>query len=262
MPRGRPKKTSPLSKFNANYEEVGRLLHLNDELVSERKYRLRADLAASLRSALHITPGHELDVAHKGDWKYYILINKTKGGDPKLFTDYGLSVLLRQAVALAVSCMDGFFRDKFKEVACDRVRAAIEQGSELDIWEDTFPFRAVAELEKYERTGFWQRRLLDEYADGATFQAPSEIARAFKKIGVKSLWDRIWQNLPPAAQKQHKDGSALRDAVQQVTDRRNRIVHDADRTGSKVNLITPADARKWVDLVRCIVESADKVITG
>jgi hypothetical protein len=260
VPAGRPPKLSPLVKFESSFEQVDRLLHLYDELVSERKYKLRSDLRQSFQNALHITPGHDLDVAHKKDWKYYILIDKTKGGNPALFTDGGLSVLLRQAVAFAVSCMDGFFRDKFKEIACERVRAAIGQNEELGIWEDTFPFRAVAQLDLYERTGSWQRWLLGQYADDATFQAPSKVAEIFKKIGVKKLWEGIHSGLPHAERSQFGNGEALRNEVQVITDRRNRIVHDADRTGSKLNPICIDDARKWASLLRLVVVSADKVI--
>ncbi|MBN2465643.1 hypothetical protein JXD38_08510 [candidate division WOR-3 bacterium] len=264
MPAGRPKKPKPLEAFLHNYAEVEKLLHLYDELVSERKHKLHAERRAALRNTLHLNQSDDIDAAQKFErgWKYYIIVNRSRGGDPALFTATGLSVLLRQAVASAVSCMDGFFHDKYKAVACDRVAAAIGCKGALGIWDALIPFRAVVSLERYERKGYWRRVLLEQYVDEQTLQAPSEVARVFKEIGVKSLWNNILQEMPNPLKAQFKDGALLSAAVQKITDRRNRIVHDADRSGSRTSPIRPGEVKQWVELVRAVVEAADRAITA
>ncbi len=257
---GRLKHVPALDKFRANCEQVTKLMHLYGEFLSERERGLRSERKRKLCDCLQLPERTELDVAHRREWKYYVIVNRDRGGDVGLFTADGLSVLLRQAVVAIVSCMDGYFRDKFKDVAYHRVDTAIASHDSLPVWERKLPFGELADIREYQRSGFVLQRILANIATGATFQAPTEIAGFMKDIGIKNLWSGVRDRLPDALKLRYADGQALSKAVQNVTDRRNRIAHDADRIGTKPSPIDSKEVNEWITLITETVVAADKAI--
>jgi hypothetical protein len=258
---GRHKNVPAIEKFRANCEQVTKLLHLHSEFLSERERGLRSERKKKLCECLHLSDRKtELDVAHREEWKYYVIVNRTRGGDVDLFTADGLSVLLRQAVVAIVSCMDGYFRDKFKDVAYRRVSSAIAAGDTLPVWERELPFGELANIREYKRTGFVVQRILAHMAAGATFQAPDAIAGFMRDIGIKNLWGCVRDKLPDALKKRYAGGQALSKAILTVTDRRNRIAHDADRVETRPSSIDSEEVGEWIVLITEAVEAADKAI--
>jgi len=171
--------------------------------------------------------------------------------------------ILRSAVVVAVSAMDGYFHEKLVESVPRLVRAKKgrhlpgklvqiikEQASHEKLIETIFKERPTSHIASMVRNSVRDR----------TYQDVGKIEDALRIIGLDDLWYRVGRKLKIGKEK-------ARGLVQGYVTRRHQIVHRGDfgqtkRTKNKLHGITRryaercvADISRFIEIVDGLVES-------
>lgn len=247
----RTPKALPLEVFEDNITDAERLLHLSHVLHNTRKNRMRAELRESFGVAMGLArkKRDELDCVESDE--LFIVIKPGASGQRELFTEPELRPLLRQAIVATAAAVESYVADKASRYIGGAVRA-----EELPkrLREMSVSLGDVIDVERwYKRRGWGYRALIEEYLVAQASSSPSQIGIVFAIVGHTDLFKRV------DAERHVQKGVSVRQ-LDDLTQRRNRIAHDADRLGGGRAHIDLDEVRCHVDHARSIVEAIDAVL--
>ena len=114
---------------------------------------------------------------------------------------------------------------------------------------------ADIEAEHPRRRGRGVRLLVDEHIRELSSTAPNQIGKVLSAIGVSD-----WAKLVDGARKV-RSGRTVKD-LDEVTERRNRIVHAADRKGRGRAALSPEDVERHLGNIDSIAAGIESVLAA
>lgn len=169
--------------------------------------------------------------------------------------------LLRAAVVIAVSGMDGYFHERIPESVARFVRAKKGKnlpGKLVQLIKDAASHDRLIEVLFEERPLSHIVTMVRKSMADRTYQDAGKIEDAVKILGVEDLWFKMAQKLKVSKEK-------TRTHVQPYVERRHQIVHRGDfgqtkRTKNQLKPIARAYAERCVSEIRRFVEAIDKTV--
>lgn len=242
MRRGRPKRQTPSERFASNLADAELLLAVADGLVNRRARRMRSELRESLGEAFRL-PKKQRDRLELLESSHLWMVFKP--GTP-LRPDQleDLSPLLRPAIVMACAALETLVAD----IAIARLGSALAS--------DVLP-RRLKEIplnvgqwmefrSRYKRQHWGVRGAIEEWIEEYASTAPNKIGELFSAVGLESgVFKRVDRHRGVA-------GGTTERELNEITARRNRIAHAADRVGSRRATLSFKDAQSAVTAVRSI----------
>lgn len=249
----RTKKPTPLEAFELNMSDARQLVRLAEGLTNQRTRRLRAEMREKLGQALRVplSKRGELDCIKSGD-AYVILTPGSRLSRAQL---EDLKPLLRQAIVAAAAAMETYMAD----VTVRHVGRVISSDAKATEKVRRVPMSVGDWLyieQRYEqrRRGL-KNRVVEPYIREFASTSPTKVGELLSLLGVKN-WSKAVD---------HARGGRTQDTVQaleQITQRRNKIAHEGDRRGYGRATITIAEVIRDLDALESIVRAIDKTIAN
>lgn len=248
MPQGRPKRQSPLDRFDANLSDAELLLEVAAGFVNRRSRRARTELRQRVGEAFRVPKKRQAALDVLESEHLWIVFRPEAQLAPSRLED--LSPMLRPSIVMACAALETFVAD----TAIARLGAVLA-GKELpkrllDIplsVRDWFGFR-----ERYERQQWGVRKAITQWIETTASTAPNRIGEVLSAVGLSKDW---------AARVDQFRGTTKGDTVRQlddITERRNRIAHAADRRGSRRVPLTLAEAQEAVATVKSVAHALER----
>ncbi len=244
------------------------LLTLYHGMVNTRKRGIRADWKAGFCKLMHWRKTIPIERVDSRD--AIVVLKESADLKPKDFRHEVLDDLLRSSLTFAVSALDRYVHERVvrKIVPALRVTKQNRDQKQLDI-----PAAVAIEIvdavvaerkknpNKNVRPANIIRQRVQDLLHRKPFQSWKEVTYAFSLIGVTGIDGKIQSSLGLPNLKDFK--SDLNRAIK----KRNLIVHEGDlvrhaRTGNahaRKNPIQPADVRKAIDRIKCLVDELEKI---
>lgn len=169
--------------------------------------------------------------------------------------------LLRAAIVLSVSAMDGYFHEKVVENVPRFVR--IQKGKNLpgrlvQVIKEKVSHDKLIEILFEERPLSHLATIIRKATADRTYQDPAKIEQAVGMLGVDDLWFQIGRKLGVPKGKAKK-------YIQSYVQRRHQIVHRGDfgqtkKTKNRLNRISRNYADRCVKEVNRFVKAIDEII--
>lgn len=250
----------PLTLFEAHFRAAQGLLKVY-RLLENESSATDDELARRLRGVLDITVDESVVLLFND--LLVGLVRERAETQPTFFKQLNLSLLLRQAVVSACTAMDVFFPALLEEYLPEviRVKQRNWQPSDGDARALLSDFRlkvdelaGILEPETVaERWQLFSTRVLAHLRD-KTLSNPRGIQATMTILGVDNPWQRI-------ADRSGITANALRQQVQNLTSRRNDIIHRGDRpvgnTDGEPQPIDYAWANAHINAVNSTVAACD-----
>lgn len=240
----------PLAAFHHNIQSAEELVRLTELLSGKNERRIRKERAQGLRKTLHWSAKEKIDRSENKS--LYIIIREAANIERSYFDAHKLQFLLRQSVVAACSAMDCYFLEKVEEKIWSVVSRK-KKNAPSDLLKLRISVSDYLGAESYKRKGWALKAAMVESIRYLSFQSPSAIKDRLQLIGIRDFWREIDLELGVAQGETEKSLKAL-------VSRRNQIVHEGDRPGNKHRTITVGWVKPRVQLVRKIVDGAEKVI--
>lgn len=216
---GRPK-PKPLQAFEANMADAHHLVRLAEGLTNRRTRAMRKERRERVGAALDIANRRrdQLDCLESDD--FFLVFLPGAKLCRKDFEDH--RPLLRQALVAACAATETYVADKVMEkigpmltqaAATDRLRKVpMSLGDWLQI------------DEQYERRGWGRRQIVERYVREQSSTASYKVGAMLSLLGVQD-----WSKHVDRHRNVNK-GDTVK-FLDRVTERRNRIAHEGDRSG-------------------------------
>lgn len=215
------KKLSPYQAFKDNMTDAEALLSYARAFQNKRAKRMRRELRSKVGDALGIRDSQReaLDCLESEDLFVVFMPEGSLSRDS--FSDH--QPLLRQSLVAACAALETYFADKAMEFVGPALNAE-ELPSRMKSINLTVGDWANIER-KYKRRGWGVREIVGEHLRVTSSTAPNKIGVVLSTIGVKKGWSQQVDRLRAV-----ESGTTERE-LNEITARRNRIAHSADRKG-------------------------------
>lgn len=131
-----------------------------------------------------------------------------------------LSDLHRSALVQAVSALDSFFCAEVQRLAVEITLGRRQaSGKRIDLKCSPNDLNALLSAPTGKDQELRLRSIVGDSLQKRTFQKSSDISEALRWVGISDAWNRAFGS----------QASAVREELDAVVERRNAIVHDADR---------------------------------
>lgn len=254
----------PKHAYDHARDRALRLLALHNGLVNQRKRKIRRDWRESFCNLMHWPKKNDI---HRIDGKDALIVLRHNCTlTLKDFHADALQELLRSALVLCVSALDRYMHERIikKIVVALKKRNPSKEQTEFSIPAHTaihVAHRVVKARKKGEavRPANEIRIAIQGILHKRTFQSWRDLEDGFKLIGVSGLTGKL-QNAYQLA-----DIKPIRDELNKIADRRNRIVHEADlvrhKRGGKARLhpISAAEVQKAIRFLDDLVEKLEPI---
>ena len=247
MPR--PARRDVLEIFEENIRDAELLVRAAEALQNERKRRMRRELREKVGEALCISQ-QRIDTLDciENNWVFFVFKNPEELGREH-FVD--TRPLLRQAVVAGCSAFEHFLSRLV-------YRRAIQLFGRRDmpkrLGEISLSVQHWADLhESYNRPSFGVHGIIEEFIAEQASTAPSKVGEVLGMIGVTN-WTKKVDGVRGVTK------GATEAQLKEITDRRNQIAHNADRSGSGRAKLTREQTNTWLHQVQHIAEAIDVVV--
>lgn len=215
------KKLSPYQAFKDNMRDAEALLSYARAFQNKRSRRMRKELRSRVGHALRIK-GSQREALDCLESKDLFVVFMPKGDlDRDLFSNQ--QPLLRQSLVAACAALETYVADKAMEFVGPALKAD-ELPSRMKAISLTVGNWASIEG-KYTRRGWGIREIVGDHLRETSSTAPNKIGFVLSTIGVKGGWSKQVDSLRSV-----EPGTTVRE-LDDITERRNRIAHSADRKG-------------------------------
>ena len=244
-------KPRPYGAFDDNIGDAEVLLTYAVAFENRRRRRMRQELREGIGSALSIPRRQrgQLDCLQSED----LLVIFVPGGRLSRGSFYDLRPLVRQSLVAACAALETYVADKAMEFVGQALRAEEIPRRMKDI---SLTVGRWSEIERtYERRGWGVRAVVEDYIRETSSTAPNQIASILSTVGVHD-----WlKNVDKA---RRVSGGTTERELSEITERRNRIAHSADRQGRGRASITPQEVREHIGSIRAVVEATESVFAN
>ena len=214
------KKLSPYQAFKENMKDAEALLSYARAFQNKRSRRMRKELRSRVGHALRIK-GSQREALDCLESKDLFVVFMPKGDlDRDLFSNQ--QPLLRQSLVAACAALETYVADKAMEFVGPVLKADELPARMKDI---SLTVGHWASIEgRYKRRGWGIRGIVGDHIREASSTAPNKIGTVLSTIGIKQWSQKVdgFRNVAP--------GITVRE-LDDITERRNRIAHSADRKG-------------------------------
>jgi hypothetical protein len=243
------RKLTPEEYFEIHIDDAYKLLELAGGLTNSRKYRMRRELRERFGDALSITQQRwdEIDCVESPDL-FVVFKPGSKIGREELDD---LRPLLRQSLVVGCAALETFVFDKTMErigeaLRSDEVpRRLREIPITLGDWID--------HRRSYARVGWGQRKVTKDAVRATASTSPSQIGKVLSMIGISD-----WSRLVDSGRNCPTGRTVLQ--LNDLTKRRNRIVHRGDRVGRGYAQLSADEVRTNLVTIRIIVGEIGKIV--
>ena len=245
----RPKKLKPMETFKSNIADAETLLSYSRALGNQRTRRMRKELRERIGEALRFSKKEqtELDCIQNNDLFVVILpgssLSRSKFQDQR--------PLLRQAIVAGCAALETYIADKATERISDLLRSKEPPRRIKDI---SLTVGHWIDIEnRYERRKWGIRPIIEEHIRKTCSTAPNKVGEVLSTVGVEK-----WANKIDEVRKVEK-GTTDKE-LKEISDRRNRIVHSADRVGGGRGSLDVDQANNYLQILRDVAEAVEEVI--
>ena len=244
-----PKKLTPYEAFQGNMQDAEALLGYALAFRNRRTRGMRQELRTRVGQALKVPVSRqdELDCLESDD----VFVVFKPGGKlgRNQFTD--LQPLLRQSLVAGCAALETYVADKVMEYVGDALKAKEVPARMKDI---SLTVGHWIEIERgYKRRRWGIRPIVKEYIEQTSSTAPSSIGILMSTIGVKD-WSKKVDDARKVA------GTTTVRELDEITKRRNRIAHAADRQGRGRAPARAVEVDQQLMTIREVVEAFERVL--
>lgn len=257
----------PIVYFNHALGRSRHLLELYDLLHDVRRRDVRRDWADEFRRIMH-WPNREDFIRIDGkDRDSILIIKSSKGITRDKFQHEYVSEILRSSIVTAVSAMDRYFHDIIMDKSMKLMNRKDDEIPK-EVKKINIPLLSVKKALKRlkdnssSRPGHIIKKSIQEFLHGQhTFQGAGQIEKGFKMLGVDDCWGRMETRMG-------KPRKEIIDTLNIISDRRNKIVHEADfirkTKGRQISLrvISRSDTEVYVQFIQDFIGHADTEINS
>lgn len=242
-------KLSPHEAFQENIKDAKALISYAGAFQNKRNRRMRQELRSKVGDALKIPVNRQeaLDCLESED----LFVVFMPGGDLGRDRFVDLQPLLRQSLVAACAALETYVRDKAMTFVGGALKA-----DELPTRMKSIPLTVGhwAELERnYKRRGWGIRSIIGEYIREESSTAPNKIGVVFSSVGVKG-----W--LKEVDRVREVESGTTEAELGEITKRRNRIVHSADRKGRGRATVKLQEVERQVAIIEEVVDVSERVL--
>jgi hypothetical protein len=242
MPRGRPKQQTPLERFTTNLSDAELLLTVADGFVNRRSNRMRSELREGLSAVLRVPKRDRERLELLESSHLWLLFKPGTPLHPSHLED--LSPLLRPAIVMACAALETLVAD----LVISHLRAALAADvAPKRLRQVTLSVEQLLDIrDRYERQQWGLRSAVERWIEREASTAPNKIGELWSTVGLDSgVLSRVdgHRKLPRGTTQQQ---------LTDITKRRNRIAHAADRVKTRRATLTVAETRSAVDSLRDI----------
>jgi RiboL-PSP-HEPN len=244
-------KQTPLEVFEDNIDDANQLLALARILANARSRAMRRERRERLGDALGLPKSRwdEIDGVESSD--LFIVLKPGAGITRARFTEEEMRPLLRQAVVAIAAAVETYVADKaglfvgeaLKEPTSQMKRLSIDLGEVLKI------------DERYQRRRWGYRDHVLDHIRRSASSAPNKVGGIFSFVGMPLDWAGL-----DKARKVPKGSTG--DELLRLCQRRNKIAHEADRTGGRQARVTIAEVEVFMTSARSVVEAIDQQLAA
>lgn len=230
--------------FELTIADADHLVALVEGFTNQRVRRMRAELRTRVGEAIgvRVKDRHQLDCLESND---VFLVFKPKGQLCRNdFAD--ARPLLRQALVAACAAFETYLSDK----AMSRVGPLLKSESTLTRRLRELPLTLADWMkidERYERKRWGLREYVVEPAvREMASTSPSQVGALLALLGVDNWTRKIDGH-------RHVRRGETQKQLQEITERRNRIAHEADRVGRGRARLTVSEVRADIEVLKAVV---------
>ena len=249
MVRRKPK---PYQAFKDNIGDAEALLGYAVAFKNQRSRRMRREIRERVGDALRIPQSQrdQLDCLQSDD--VFVVFTPDGNLGREDFTD--LRPLLRQSLVAACAALETYVADKAIEFVGPAVRADTPSRRMKDI---PLTVGRWVEIERiYKNRGSAIRSVVVEHIRETSSTAPNRIAEVLLIVGVGV---ENWLKRVDIARRVAP--STTDTELKELTERRNRIAHSADRKGRGRALIAPEEVREHLQTINSVVEATESLLS-
>ncbi|MCY3558458.1 MAG: HEPN domain-containing protein [Chloroflexi bacterium] len=242
-------KPMPYEAFADNIRDAETLLHYAIAFQNERTRAMRSELRKRIGEALRVPPSQreQLDCIQSRD----VFVVFLPDGELNKENFFDLRPLLRQSLVAACAALETYVADKALEFVGPALRAdelpPRMKGIQLTIghWVDI--------EREYSRRGWGIRGIVEEHIRETSSTDPSQIGKVLSAVGVKDWLKRVDRH------RKAKAGTTAAELTE-LTSRRNRIAHFADRQGRGRAALTAEEVGRYLTTVKAVVEATEDLL--
>lgn len=242
---------TPLEVFEDNIDDAHQLLALARILANVRSRAMRREKRDRLGNALGLPKSRWDEIDGVESSELFIVLKPSAGITRARFTEEEMRPLLRQAVVAIAAAVETYVADKAGLFVGEALKNPTPQMKRLRI-----DLGEVLEIdERYQRRQWGYRdHVLDHIRESAS-SAPNKVGGVFSFVGMPLDWAGL-----DRARKVPKGGTG--DELSRLCQRRNKIAHEADRSGGRQARITIAEVEAFMTSAQSIVEAIDRQLAG
>lgn len=243
-----------LEVFEASIERAQRMSRLYHDLVDTRSRAMRSDWAANFESFMNWPSGKA--VARIDGHEAIIVLKDGAELKSNDFSSDQMRDLLRASIMMGSSAMDAYFHRK---IVCYIIRFAKKgKSAPRELRKQQVTVQDFAKAMERDRVWGELRRAFDRQLGYRSFISPGKITEGLNLIGVSEFWDKT-------AKRISYDKAKLREHVEWIASRRNKIAHEGDlstqkRNFGKTNALEPKDAVWALDFLESFISAAEQEI--
>ena len=248
-PRKRKRKPKPYVAFKDNIADAEALLNYAIAFENRRSRSMRRELRGHIGDALKVPQKQrdELDCLESDD----VFLVFLPGGSLNRGHFRDLRPLLRQSLVAACAALETYVADKAMEFVGSAVRA---DNPPRRMQEIPFSVGHWIEVKRtYKKLGWAIRDVVEDHIRETSSTAPNRIAEVLSTVGfhdwVKKV-DTTRQVQPGTTEAELRD----------LTDRRNRIAHSADRHGRGRAALDVSQVKACLRTIRSVVEATESLL--
>ena len=238
----------PYKAFRDNIGDAEALLSYAVAFENQRTRGMRRELRDRVGDALNIPQNQrdQLDCLESED----VFMVFLPGGNLGRANFSDLRPLLRQSLVAACAALETYVADKAMEFVGQSLRADAHSRRMKDI---PLTVGRWVEIETYQRRGWAIRSVVEEHIRETSSTAPNRIAEVLSIIRVNGWLTQVDSARGVAPGTTNAE-------LNELTKRRNRIAHSADRQGRGRALITPAEVERYLRTIKSVVEATESLL--
>ena len=216
---------------------------------NKRNRRMRQELRTRVGAALKVPINKREDLDCLENTNVFVVFKPGGKFSKDQFTDS--QPLLRQSLVAACAAFETYVADRAMEFVGSIVtsREVPPRMGEINLTVGDW-----ADIEKkYKRRGWGIRFMVEKYIRETSSTAPNNIGFVLSTIGVKH-WAKKVDDL-----RKVEKGTTVRE-LDEITERRNRIAHAADRKGSSRASAKLGEIGPQVVILKEVVDAIDEIL--
>lgn len=249
---GKPK-PKPLQAFEDNMADAHHLVKLAEGLTNTRGRTMRKELQKRVGDALRVgvRQRHKLDCLESQDVFLTFLPNSRLQRQD--FTDH--RPLLRQALVAACAATETYLGDKVMDnIGPLLASSATMTGRLRKIPLTLQDWRYIEDQYERRRSGV-RHRIIEPYVREQASTAPSQVGVMLSMLGVEEWAKKL------DSQRGANKGST-EEMLRRITDRRNKIAHQGDRSGRGRAPLEIGDVKADLTALESVVAAIEQTVNS